>query len=226
MKDLKTAILDSWLPSKWPRLVAGAALSLTGGTLSLSLWASKIGLTLTEPQISTIRTVGTPWLLLVALALIHYLVVREKNAYLPLQPWKIHEKIKLQIRDYYDVLNSEGNKVIRITLKEISKQQMPLPFSNIGSHSHEQIEAETATLSFDDIISFIPAQAVKTIPATMPFTETSFVFSQNANSEEANSVFSFSTLGHEHFFRCFVDHINSAKQEVEIDVYFLKMKKA
>ena len=45
-------------------------------------------------------------------------------------------------------------------------------------------------------------------------------------SEEVNSVFfPFSTQGHELFFRCFVDHINSAKQEVELDIYFLKIAK-
>ena len=71
---------------------------------------------------SRIRREGIPWLCVVALALIHYLVVREKNSSLNLRTWKLHEKITLQMGNYYDVLNEDGKKVIRITLKEISKQ--------------------------------------------------------------------------------------------------------
>ena len=117
MENLGSAILDSWLPSKWPRLVAGAVLALIGGTLSLSLWASKIGLTLTEPQISAIRTVGTPWLLLVALALIHFLVLREKNASLALQPWKYREKKVLTVGEKYDVFDNDENRFHKDNLK-------------------------------------------------------------------------------------------------------------
>lgn len=225
MKNLSLAILDIWLPSKWPRLVAGAAVSLTTGIFALSEWGQKIGLSLTQLEISQLRREGIPWLCVVALALIHYLVVREKNSLLNLQPWKQHEKKVLSVGQYFDVLTKDGKKSIRITLKEISKQMMPLPYTNIGKGTHKQIEAETATLSFDDFLSILPGQAVKPIPVTMPYTESSFIFSKNANSEEANSVFSFATEGHEQFFRCFVDHINPAKQEVEIDVYFLQVKK-
>ncbi len=225
MKSLSLAILDILLPSKWPRLVAGAAVSLITGIFALSEWGQKVGLILTPEEMSRIRREGIPWLCVVALALIHYLVVREKNSLLNLQPWKLHEKVKLTIGNYYDVTDKENNKIIRITLKETSRQMMPLPYTNIGNGTHTQIEADTATLIFDDFLSILPCQAVKPIPVAMPFNECSFIFSKNSNSEEANSVFSFVTEGYEQFFRCFVDHINLAKQEVEIDVYFLQMKK-
>lgn len=225
MENLGSAILDSWLPSRWPRLVAGAALALIGGTLSLSLWASKIGLTLTEPQISAISTVGTPWLLLVAFALIHYLVLREKNASLALQPWKFRGKKVLTIGEKYDVFDNDGNKFTRITLKEISKQLMPEPYIKLGDSPQKYVETETATFSFDPMGFVYPGQGVKSLPINEPYSESIFVLGKNMYSEEVHSVFFFSTQGHELFFRCFVDHINSAKQEVELDVYFLKIAK-
>lgn len=219
------SILEIWQLSKDSRLVAEITICLIIGIWSLQLWALIMILPPILLQISSMRAELTPWLLFLAAVSMHYFANREKQSSLNLQTWKLHEIITLQIGNYYDVLNNEGNKVIRITLKKISKQLMPLPYSNIGNCSHQQIEAETATLSFDDLLSIIPGQAVVSVPASMPFTESLFAFSKNANSEEVNSVFFFSTIGHEQFFRCFVDHINPAKQEVEIDVYFLQMKK-
>ena len=95
LKDMWTSILDIWLPSKWPRLVATTAMGLEIGILTLSTWGPKFGLTPTESQMSIIRTAGSPWLFFFSLALIHYLVVRDKNASAVLQPWKFHEKITL-----------------------------------------------------------------------------------------------------------------------------------
>ena len=92
LKDMWTSILDIWLPSKWPRLVATTAMGLEIGILTLSTWGPKFGLTPTESQMSIIRTAGSPWLFFFSLALIHYLVVRDKNASTVLQPWKFHEK--------------------------------------------------------------------------------------------------------------------------------------
>lgn len=225
MEDLKKTILDLWLPSKWPRLVATATLSLTGGILSLSLWAPKIGLTLTAPQISIIRIVGTPWLLLVALALIHFLVVREKNSSLALQPWKIRDKKTLTIGEKYDLFDNDGNRITRITLKQISNQLMPEPYIRLGDTPQKYIQTETATFSFEPMGFIFPGQGVKSLPIDKPYSESLFALSKKTYNEETDSVFSFSTQGHELFFRCFVDHINPAKQEVELDVYFLKIEK-
>ena len=97
LKDMWTSILDIWLPSKWPRLVATTAMGLEIGILTLSTWGPKFGLTPTESQMSIIRTEGSPWLFFFSLALIHYLVVRDKNASTILQPWKFHEKITLSM---------------------------------------------------------------------------------------------------------------------------------
>lgn len=217
-------ILEIWTPSKESKLVAEATICLIIILWSLRLPDSIIKLPTILLEISSMRAVLTPWLILFAVSLMFYFAHRSSSK--GLQTWKQHEKVNLAVGSYYDLRDREGNKIMRITLKDISKQLMPLPYSNIGKSSHKRIEAETATLSFDDIISIIPGQAVEPITVSKPFTESSFTFSKNANSEEANSVFSFTTEGHEQFFRCFVDHINPTKQEVEIDVYFLQMKKA
>jgi hypothetical protein len=218
-------ILEMWQLSKESRLVAEITIFLLIVLWSLHFLDSTTKLPLILIKISTQTTLLTPWLVLIAAFSIHCVERYQNKSSENLQPWKLHEKITLQIGNYYDVLNSDNKKSIRITLKEISKQMMPLPYTNIGKGTHDLIEADTATISFDDFLSILPCQAVKPILVTMPFTESLFIFSKNANSEEANSVFSFSTEGHEQFFRCYVDHINPAKQEAEIDVYFLQMKK-
>lgn len=194
------------------------------GILTLPEWGPKIGLSLTEPEILRLRREGIPWLFVFALALIHYLVVREKNSSLALQPWKFHEKKILPIGEKYDLLDANGNKVVRIILKEISIQMMPEPYTNLLKSTQKQIETEAATLAFDQLLSVFPGQAVKVIPPPKPYTESIFALAKNNHQEDIHSVFFFSTLGQEQFFRCFVDHINPTKQEVEIDVYLLQMR--
>jgi len=97
MKNLGSAILDAWLPSRWPRLVAGATASLIIGIAFLPKLAPEIGLSLTESQISTIRIAGIPWLCVFALVLIHHLVVRDKNSSRTLPHWKYHKKSNFRI---------------------------------------------------------------------------------------------------------------------------------
>lgn len=225
MKNLSLAILDKWLPSKWPRLVAGAAISLITGTFALSEWGQKIGISLTQSEMSQLRREGIPWLCVVALALIHYLVVREKNSFLALRPWKIRDKKILTIGEKYDLCDNNGNRITRITLKQISNQLMPEPYIKLGNAPQKYIQTETATFSFDPMGFIFPGQGVKSLPINKPYSESLFVLSKKTYNEETDSVFSFSTQGHELFFRCFVDHINPARQEVELDVYFLKIEK-
>jgi hypothetical protein len=77
MSNLLDSILETWLPSKWPRLIMGSSISLSAGILFPQEWLQKIGFGLTEQEMSAARIVGIPWLLLFALALSHFLIVRE-----------------------------------------------------------------------------------------------------------------------------------------------------
>lgn len=212
------------LPGRGAKLTAGATSLLLLALTNSPMLATAQGSEMNRLKTLIIRERLIFCLLFLGMLLIHFFVVRYKNSLIASQPWKVSKKIVLAIGEKFDVIDSEGNKVFRITLKDISKQLMPLPYTVIGKGINKQIEAETVTLSFEDFMSIIPGQAVKAIQVSMPFVESSFVFSKNSNAEEANSVFSFSTIGQEQFFRCFVDHINILKQEAEIDIYFLKQK--
>ncbi len=223
MKNLGSAILDAWLPSKWPRLVAGATVSLITGIAFLSKLAPEIGLSLAEPQISTIRTVGIPWLLVIALVLIHHLVLREKASSSNLLPWKKHENIKLCIGEYHDVLTKNGDKYLRITLKDISWQNMPPPYESTD-RTPDEINTEVAIIGFDPGFFVFPGHRLKKVPTNHVFNECSFAMSKYQDDEECYSVYFFHTehvSDGEQFFRCFVDHINPIKKEVELNIYFI-----
>lgn len=137
--------------------------------------------------------------------------------------WKLHEKVILPRGNYYDVFDKEDNKILRITLKGISEEDMPPPYEYPKNHRPEPYRTEAATLSFDPFFVF-PGSYVKKVE-TSPFSDEShFALAKNTYSEESNSVFFFrtDTTGYAQFFRCFVSHINSSKQEVELDIYFLQ----
>lgn len=224
MKNLGSAILDAWLPSKWPRLVAGATASLITGIAFLPKLAPEIGLSLTESQISTIRIVGIPWLLVIALVLIHHLVVREKISLIGLHPWKFHGKVTLSIGAYHDVFTKKGEKYFRITLKDISQKKMPPPYESTD-RVPDEIKTDVATIGFDPGFFVRHGSRIKKIEAASFTTnEDCFIMSRNEHEEEPYSIYFFRTedvSGGEQFFRCFVDHINPAKKEVELNIYFL-----
>jgi len=216
-------ILEMWQLSKESRLVAEITIFLLIALWSLHFLDSTTKLPLILIKISTQTTLLTPWLVLIAAFSIHCIERRQKKSSQNLQPWILHEKKRLLIGEYHDVFDKEDNKIARITLKKISNQLMPEPYINLTKTTQKQIEAETATLCFDEVLSVYPGQCVKHIPASSPYTENLFALSKNSTDEDMHSVFFYHTYGKGlYFFRCFVDHINSTKQEVEIDVYFLQ----
>ena len=230
LKDMWISILDIWLPSKWPRLVATTTMGLEIGILTLSTWGPKFGLTPTEPQVSIIRTVGSPWLFFFSLFLIHYLVVREKNSYISLLPWIFHEKVTLTVGEYQEI-KTNSNLLIKISCKEIRKEKMPPPCMCIPQSdtlkSFYDVDTEVAIISI--IPQFVcPGPAVKRLEVSPTSNEESFAMGQWQDSGEYSSLFFFNIENSQkgpRFFRCFVNHINPNKQQVELSVFYLWMKK-
>lgn len=175
-----------------------------------------------EPEL-LVRWLVPGWLLFLGLVIAHlwYVRISSKSS----QIYKLHEKVTRPIGCYYDVLDNKGNKILRITVKDITKQSMPDPHSNLTKISQKQTDMDSVTLSFDPFLTVYPGQAVKFLPIQKPISESLFALSKKIYQEELQSVFFFNTEHNEQFFRCYVDHINTAKQEVEIDVYFLQMEK-
>lgn len=200
LKDMWTSILDIWLPSKWPRLVATTAMGLEIGILTLSTWGPKFGLTPTESQMSIIRTEGSPWLFFFSLALIHYLVVRDKNASTILQPWKFHEKITLSIGSYHDVFTKNGDKFFRITLKDISRRDMPPQYES-PDNIPKEIKTDVATIGCTSHFMY-QGFRVKKVCEYGFSNEESFHIPKHDYQEESDSIFSLklSMLMMENFF--------------------------
>lgn len=140
----------------------------------------------------------------------------------PSTPWKFHEKITLGIGDYYDVLTKHGDKYFKITLKDISKKNMPPPYES--DHTPDEIQVDVATVSFDPGY-IVPGSRIKQLQKLPFFNEDCFDMSKIENGEEERySAFLFKTEyihGGEFFFRCYVDHINPIKKEVELNIYFI-----
>jgi hypothetical protein len=153
---------------------------------------------------------------------------RAKNSLLNLQPWKLHEKITLSIGDKYDVFNKDGKKILRITLKNISEQEMPVPYDIPVNHRPKTYNTETATLCVDPSFFVYHGSYTKRI-LTDPLTDDGlFALTKHSNVEVNHSIFFFNvayTTENEQLFRCLVDHINPAKKEVELDIYFLQLEK-
>lgn len=138
-------------------------------------------------------------------------------------PWKFNEKISLGINAYHDVLTKNGEKFFRITLKDISRKNMPPPYES--DHIPEEILADVATVSFSHGFMFTHGSRVKKVETSPIFDDYHFDMSKIENDEEGRySVFFFKTENvsdGEYFFRCFVDHINPTKKEVELSLYFI-----
>lgn len=223
LKKLWNSFLDIWLPSKWPRLVATTTVGLVITLLTLPKWGPLIGITPTADQISIIRKLGPPWLLFIALGLIHYLVIREKNSSAKLMPWKFHDKVVMGVGAYYDIPTKDGEQFIRITLKDISQKNMPPPYETVNSVPKE-IKTEVATIGFTPGFFIYHGFRVKKVNTNSFSNESVFSMCKGDYQEESDSVFFFKTqhmTNGEYFFRCFVEHINPVKNEVELNIFFI-----
>ena len=175
-----------------------------------------------EPEL-LVRWFLPGWLLFLGLAIAHIWFVRISSK--TSKQWILHDKVTLPIGNYYDVIDKDGKKILKITIKGISEEDMPPPYEHPKNHRPEPYRAEAATLSFDPFFVF-PGSYVKKVEISPFSDESQFALAKNTYSEESNSVFFFrteTTTGDAQFFRCFVSHINLPKQEVELDIYFLQV---
>lgn len=142
--------------------------------------------------------------------------------------WKFHDKITLSVGSYHDVLTKRGEKFFRITLKEISQQNMLPPYES--DSIPDEIETEVATVCFEPGFFVYPGSRVKKVKTSPFFNEECFYMPKNESQEAMYSVFFFHTEnvkdGAAQFFRCFVDHINPVKKEVDINIFFIWLNPA
>lgn len=228
--DIYYTILEDWLPTKWSRWVAVLTPMLATGGLLLPNFLNTIDLPLSKEASLLIRIslsltpllVGT--FLILLLVVRHFALEKKKEILLPvnLLPWKFHDKIILSIGAYHDVLTKKGEKFVRITFKDISQQNMPPPYESPDS-TPDEIKTEVASIGFTPGYFVSHGYRVKKI-STPPFlNEDCFYMCKKENDEISDSAFLFNTEHkvYEYFFRCYVDHINPAKKEVELDIFFI-----
>ncbi len=138
-------------------------------------------------------------------------------------PWKFHDKISLSIGAYHDVLTKHGKPFFRITLKDISRKNMPPPYES--DHTPEEITTDVATVGFTHGFMLAHGSRIKKVETSPFFDEYCYDMTKIENDEEDRySVFFFKTEhvdDGEFFFRCYVDHINPIKKEAELNIYFI-----
>ena len=169
----------------------------------------------------------TPWLLLLAFVSIYFFANHQKNSYSNLIPWKFHEKVTLSIGSYHDVFTKNGDKFFRITLKDISQEDMPPQYES-PDNIPEEIKTDVATIGCTSHFLY-QGFRVKKVCEYGFSNEECFHIPKHDYQEESDSIFFFKTEhvnDGEFFFRCFVDHINPAKKEVEFDIFFLWLNPA
>lgn len=236
IQSIYEAVLEDVLPTPWSRKVAAITVPLSISSLFVPNFLKKIDMELIPEASLYIRLVLPLLILLTGTFIVLLSVVRHHKKYKSKtnnaesdmqQDWKVHQKIKLSVGEYYDVLTKNGDKFFRITLKDISQRDMPPPYESNGVP--EEIKTEVATIGFNPGFFISPGSRIKKVPPTPFFNEECFYMSKNESEETAYSVFFFHTehvSGGAQFFRCFVDHINPVKKEVDLNIFFILLKKA
>lgn len=198
----------------------------------LSTWPKE-----TEPQ-NILRIILGIVSLAVLLLSYWIILLREKNSALrskvdstenksisntnELTHWKFHNKITLGIGSYHDLLTKRGDKFLRITVKDISQQDMLPPYES--DSTPDEIQTEVATIGFEPGYFVYPGSRIKKLKTPPFFNEGCFYMPKNESQEAMYSVFFFHTehvTAGEYFFRCFVDHINPVKKEVDLNIFFI-----
>jgi hypothetical protein len=227
IQTIYESILEEVLPTPWSRRVAAITAPLSVSSLFLPNFLKKMDIVLIPEASLYIRLVLPLLILLTGTLTVLFLVVRHHKKANSTesdiqQYWKYHKKIALSHGAYHDVLTKKGEKFFRITLKDISRKNMPPQYETPGS-TPDKINTDVATLSFSTHFMYHGFR-VKKIHDSHFSNEETFYLPQHDYQEESDSVFFFKT---EHvtnggfFFRCFVDHINPAKKEVDLDIYFI-----
>lgn len=198
----------------------------------LSTWPKE-----TEPQ-NILRIILGIVSLAVLLLSYWIMLLREKESTVPsnvdstgnesisnineLTHWKFHKKITLGIGSYHDLPTKRGDKFLRITVKDISRQDMLPPYES--DSTPDEIKTEVATVGFEPGFFVYPGSRIKKLKTSPFFNEECFYMPKNQSQEAMYSVFFFHTehvTDGEYFFRCFVDHINPVKKEVDLNIFFI-----
>jgi hypothetical protein len=218
-------ILEIWLPSKSTRLIMGICIILAA-SLSINPEPVLQYFEITPSDKSLLRARETVPLLLLVFGLALTLFLTRHNAASCKSPtvFKFHKTIKLSLDDdYFDLTGRDGKKLFRISLKGVSKQLMPPPYEYPADEFHEGIECDAATICFSSFLVHSGAY-VKKLAIHQFSSDAQFLMSKNEYPEEPYSVFFFRTehtTDGEEFFRCFVEHINIAKKEVELNIHYI-----
>lgn len=237
IQKIYETVLEDMLPSPWSRRVAAITAPLSISSLFFPNFLKTIGMELTPEASLYIRLVLPLLILLTGTLTVLVLVVRRLKKYKAKtnnaegdiqQYWKYHKEITLGVGSYHDVLTKHGQQFIRITLKDISKKYMPPPYES--DSIPDEIETDVATIGFSHGFMLTPGSRIKKIETSPFFDEYCFDMSKIENNEEDRySIFLFRTeqiSDGDFFFRCYVDHINPAKKEADLNIFFIWQKQA
>ena len=112
-------------------------------------------------------------------------------------------------------------------MKDISQQAMLPPYES--DSTPDEIKTEVATVGFEPGFFVYPGSRIKKMKTSPFFNEECFYMPKNESQEAMYSVFFFHTehvTDGEYFFRCFVDHINPVKKEVDLNIFFIWLNPA
>jgi hypothetical protein len=204
--------------------IVGALALATLGAIGGILYLSKTALSF---SIAILTSPAQTWgilILVLAVIFVYFRIKNQSNSYDKNDIYRVHKVIILAINDYHEIELKPGH-AFKIELKEIKKDIISYPYLVING-KNENKEKDVAIINFDRIFPLSPGNCVKQLDENEINEGTTFSMPQYKSfSEEDVSVFSFSitnTYNDINFFRCLVKHINSVKQEVELDVYYLR----
>jgi hypothetical protein len=217
--------LKEYIPNKISYLIAAVCVSLSLSIFALPQKVLKLlSLSQTPQSELLLKWLAPPWIMFLGLLLVYILSLRFYRSSKNLKSWIFDQKITLTIGEYFDI-KTERDHPLRIELRKISKEQIPPPYICIPNSKENDIKTETATVIFSP--SFVyPGRCVKKIENQSGTFKETFVMPkyQIPQTEEDSSVFFFNvtnSINGARFFRCYVEHINPNKQQVEFEVYYL-----
>ena len=202
--------------------IVGAVLLSLGGILYLSKTALSYSLAILTAPAQT-------WGILVLVLVVIFVYIRlkvPKNSYRGNDLFKIHKTITLALNDYQEIELKPGH-AFKVELKEIKKDVISYPYLVING-KNENKEKDVAVINFDRMYQLSPGLCVKQVDENeINEGETFCMPKYTSFKEEDVSVFSFSitnTSDDMNFFRCLVKHINPGRQEVELDIYYMRLE--
>lgn len=204
-------------------VVGAFSLAILGGIGGI-LYISKTALAFSIEILTTpVQTWGILVLVLTVIIVYFRLKNQKKSCYTP-NTYKVNKTIMLTVNDYKEIELNSGH-TLKIELKEIKKEIINYPYLVVDG-KNETKEKDVAVLNFDRMFPLSSGICVKQLEENEINEGMTFSMPKYTSfTEEDVSVFSFSitnTSDEMNFFRCLVKHINPAKQEVELDVYYVR----